>query len=52
MATSIGYLAVEDFQLTAMQKKKAKTKTKRGKKTREKAPRNGVPVGFFLLCVG
>ena len=52
MATSIRYLAVEDFQLTAVRKKKQKQKQKEEKKTREKAPRIGVPVGFFLLCVG
>ena len=36
MATSIRYLAVEDFQLTAMQKKKQKQKQKEEKKQEKK----------------
>ena len=36
MATSIRYLAVEDFQLTAMQKKKQKQKQKEEKKQGKK----------------
>ena len=52
MATSIRYLAVEDFQLTAMQKKKQKQKQKEEKK-QEKKHRGLVFqwASFFLVLV-
>ena len=42
------------FQPLCKKEKEAKTKTTKNnkKKTREKAPRIGVPVGFFLIRVG
>ena len=42
------------FQPLCKKEKEAKTKTKKTKKkkTGEKAPRIGVPVGFFLIRVG
>ena len=53
MATSIRYLAVEDFQLTAMQKKKQKQKQKEEKKKQEKKHRGLVFqwASFFFVLV-
>ena len=52
MATSIRYLAVEDFQLTAMQKK-SKNKNKKKKKKQEKKYRGLVFqwASFFFVLV-
>ena len=51
MATSIRYLAVEDFQLTAMQKKKQKQKQKEEKKNKRKSTEDWCSSGLLSsLC--